>query len=296
MARNPSPLRFSSALLLAAIACAAEPPRQAAGQYRVTLRLPAEGLFAQEESQLEFHIEDLSRPDPLTGYTPVVRAAPQATIDMPAMPRMPQFTETAHAEPAPGDYGIHPTFAHGGDYRLRIAIDPTATVEFPLSVNDAQARRKPAPPRFTLESIVNPKKPRAGIAADLRLIVHDRDNDNAMVTAFETVHQKLLHLMIVRRDLCQFAHEHPVANADGSFTVRYTFPTAGEYRLFLPTLRLVERAGRFYLADWRYRARRPRGQPVVGLRWASIRRGRRSPLRCLGRKVRWSLGWARSGI
>src|SRR4051794_12743201 len=104
MAKNPNSRRFASALVLVAVAHAAEFPRQTAGHYQVTLRLPAEGLYAQEESQVEFRIEDLSRPDPLTGFAPVVRAAPQAAIDMPAMPRMPEFTELAHAEPAVGDY------------------------------------------------------------------------------------------------------------------------------------------------------------------------------------------------
>src|SRR3954469_9819784 len=127
MAKNPSPSRLASALLFIALGHAAEFPRQTAGRYQVTLRLPAEGLYAQEESQIEFRIEDLTRPDPLTGFTPVIRATPQAVIDMPAMPTMPQFTELAHAEPAPGNYGIHPPFAHGGDYRLRIAIEPNLT-------------------------------------------------------------------------------------------------------------------------------------------------------------------------
>src|SRR6185295_1502776 len=127
MAKNPTPSRFASVLLLAALGQAAEFPRQTAGHYQITLRLPPEGLYAQEESQIEFRIEDLSRPDPLTEYTPVVRATPQTVIDMPAMPRMPAYTETAHAEPSPGDYGIHPTFAHGGEFRLRITVAPGIT-------------------------------------------------------------------------------------------------------------------------------------------------------------------------
>jgi hypothetical protein len=36
---------------------------------------------------------------------------------MPAMSGMPKFAEAAQAEDTPGDYGIHPTFAHGGEYR-----------------------------------------------------------------------------------------------------------------------------------------------------------------------------------
>src|SRR5437773_679464 len=114
-----SRLRFASGagLLLCALCLpsAFGQARQAAGKYQVTLRLPLDGLYAQEEMQIEFRVEDTSRPDPLTGYTAVVRAVPEAVIDMPAMPGMPKFTEIAHPEGAPGDYGIHPTFAHGGE-------------------------------------------------------------------------------------------------------------------------------------------------------------------------------------
>jgi hypothetical protein len=77
-----------------------------------------------------------------------------------------------------------------------------------------------------------PRKPKAGEPVELRLVVRDRDNANAVVSAFETLHEALLHLVIVRRDLSQFAHEHPVAGADGSFRLQYTFAAGGDYRLF----------------------------------------------------------------
>src|SRR5215467_4532066 len=96
----------------------------AGDRYQVTLRLPPGGLFAREEMQIEFRVEDTARPDPLGGFAPVVRAAPEATIEMPAMRGMPKFSEVAHPEDAPGDYGIHPTFAHGGEYRLTIRVHP----------------------------------------------------------------------------------------------------------------------------------------------------------------------------
>ena len=225
------------AMLLPA-AFASDAPRRQAGNYQVTLRLPADGLYPQEEMQIEFRVEDTSRPDSLTGFAPVVRAAAEATIDMPEMASMPKFSETAHAEGTPGDYGIHPTFAHGGEFRLRVAVHPPAgepfQVEFPLHVLDAgsAARRKPQPPRYSLEVSARPKKPKAGEPAELRLVVHDRDNANAAVTEFATVHEALLHLVMVRRDLSQFAHVHPAAGPDGSFRLACTFAAGGDYRLF----------------------------------------------------------------
>ena len=100
--------------------------------------------------QIEFRIEDTTRPDPLTVYTAVIRATPEAVIDMPAMAGMPPFTETAHAEGTPGDYGIHPTFAHGGEFRLRLTIQPGAIAEFPLTVLDTC--RPPQAPAAALHS------------------------------------------------------------------------------------------------------------------------------------------------
>lgn len=50
---------------------------------------------------------------------------------------------------------------------------------------------------------------------------------------FETVHEKIMHFILVRKDLQQFQHLHPTFNqATGAFTVAVTFPTDGPYRLF----------------------------------------------------------------
>ena len=38
-----------------------------AGKYAVDLRLPEQGLFAQEETDVEFHVSDLSQDDPVQG-------------------------------------------------------------------------------------------------------------------------------------------------------------------------------------------------------------------------------------
>ena len=231
---RPSP-SASAACLLALLPClvsAAEAARQNAGPYLVTLRLPPDGLYAQEEMQIEFRIEDTTRPDPLTVYTAVIRATPEAVIDMPAMTGMPPFTETAHAEGTPGDYGIHPTFAHGGEFRLRITIQPGAIAEFPLTVLDSAVRRKRLPPRYTLELTTDPRKPKAGEPVEFRLTVRDRDSRNLPAPAYDVMHEKLLHLILVRRDLVHFAHEHPTLGPDGVFRLRYTFASGGEYSIF----------------------------------------------------------------
>ena len=219
-------------LILSCAAFAADPPRRTSGRYAVTLRLPEGGLVAAEEMEIEFRVEDTSRPDPVSSFSPVIRASPSAIIDMPAMPAMPRFSAAAHIEGIPGEYGLHPTFAHGGAYRLRIEVHPPAddafTVEFPLEVADAAATRKPLPPRYRLD--LSAKSPKAGQPVELRLTVRDRET--GILRDFETVHESLLHLIIVRRDLAHFAHEHPVLGPDGVFRLTYTFIAGGDYRLF----------------------------------------------------------------
>lgn len=208
--------------------------RQTSGRYQLTLRLPDAGLSAREEMQIEFRIEDTSRPDPLTGFAPVIRARPEATIDMPSMPGMPKFDEIAHPEGVPGDYGIHPTFAHGGEFRLKILVHPPNAeafeIVFPLQVMDASERKR-LPPRYTLEIGAQPKKPKAGVPVTVRFVILDHMAENKAVSSFDITHEALMHLVIVRRDLSHFAHEHPQFEPDG-FRLQYTFRAGGEYRLF----------------------------------------------------------------
>ena len=60
------------------------------------------------------------------------------------------------------------------------------------------------------------------------------DDRGATLRKFERVHEKIMHFIVVRHDLTQFQHLHPVFSAaDGRFTVRgLTLPSAGPYRLF----------------------------------------------------------------
>ncbi len=209
-------------LLLAIGACAF------AAKYDVALRLPPEGLVAGEETQIEFRVSDA---------LPVIRARIEAEIDMPAMPGMPKIVETAHPEGVPGDYGVHPTFPHGGEYRLRLHIVPIAgepaSAEFLLNVQDAGAAPgTKIPPRFRLEIASEPKTPKAGEPAKLRLLVRERENPRAIYSGFDIVHEKPMHLIVVRKELDGFRHEHPELMPDGSFVLKHEFTHAGEHHLF----------------------------------------------------------------
>lgn len=55
---------------------------------------------------------------------------------------------------------------------------------------------------------------------------------------FDINHEKLLHLIIISKDLSYFNHVHPEYKGDGLFEIKNDFPAGGDYRLvadFNPT-------------------------------------------------------------
>ncbi len=52
------------------------------------------------------------------------------------------------------------------------------------------------------------------------------------ITAYDKVHDKRLHLIVVRRDLSSFRHVHPTLGVDGVWRIRLPFTAAGTYRAF----------------------------------------------------------------
>jgi hypothetical protein len=56
--------------------------------------------------------------------------------------------------------------------------------------------------------------------------------DGKPVTTFETAHDKQLHLIVVRSDTAQYRHVHPTMAADGTWSIDWTWPTGGNYRVF----------------------------------------------------------------
>lgn len=212
-------------------------PSQRSGKYEVSLRLPPEGLYPGEEVQIEFRVVDASQVDPVMGPTPIIRAKTRSEISMPAMPGMPRMVQTAHVEGIPGEYGVHPSFPHGGEYKLELTVQPPGdrefSVQFPLRVADAPPKNRKAQPKpWLLDLRSTPKNPRAGEPAELVLSVRHKDTPKQPHTEFDIQHEKLIHLLVVRSDLASFAHEHPELQTDGTFTMRYAFPRGGEYHLF----------------------------------------------------------------
>lgn len=64
------------------------------------------------------------------------------------------------------------------------------------------------------------------------LRVRITDQNGAPVNQFDISHEKLLHLIIVNRDLSYFSHIHPEFKGDGTFAIQTAFPAGGTYKVF----------------------------------------------------------------
>ena len=211
-------------------------PPVSVGKYRIELRIPDGGLFAGETVDVEFRLSDTTQNDAIEGKKGVAGAEPTATVTMPAMQGMPVQRPSIHSEGVPGDYGVELFFPHGGDYKLGLRMRPAGGkpiyATFIVPVKDAEARKGAAVSRpYAVELLDLPTAPMAGKPMRLRLAVKDTKTGER-VTRFDVSHTKLLHLMLVSKDLGWFVHEHPVPQPDGSFTIDWTFPAGGDYLVF----------------------------------------------------------------
>ncbi|MUL84892.1 MULTISPECIES: hypothetical protein [unclassified Mycolicibacterium] len=71
---------------------------------------------------------------------------------------------------------------------------------------------------------------RPGAAVPLRFRVVD--GSGAPVTDYVESHEKLLHLIVVRRDLADYQHVHPVLDDYGTWSVPLDLAKPGDYRVF----------------------------------------------------------------
>ena len=56
--------------------------------------------------------------------------------------------------------------------------------------------------------------------------------DGTPLTKYASRHDKLMHMIVARRDLTGFQHVHPNLGPDGVWRVPLTLPEAGEYKVF----------------------------------------------------------------
>lgn len=126
--------------------------------------------------------------------------------------------------------------AHSDDHIFACPMHPEVTGKegdecpkcgMKLEHNDNAAAPSNVAMQFsTNPATVNPNE-------EVNLIMTPKKKDNAAEQVpLDVEHTKKIHLIAVSEDLSWFDHIHPELNADGSYSVKEKFPTAGKYTLF----------------------------------------------------------------
>ncbi len=89
---------------------------------------------------------------------------------------------------------------------------------------------------------------RAAAKEESELVIRITDRHGVPVEMYEENHEKLLHLIVVDRDLAYFAHLHPDYRGGGEFAVATAFPAGGSYKVFADFV--PEGGSNETLGDW----------------------------------------------
>ena len=117
------------------------------------------------------------------------------------------------------DHDVHPgTEAAAGT--VDSAAGPEA-LELPGGLSMAQAG-------YRLDAATATLPAGEPAAFDFRVL----DDGGAPVTAFDVAHEKRLHLVVVGRNLVDYAHVHPTMAEDGTWSVELPALSPGSYRAF----------------------------------------------------------------
>lgn len=206
------------------------------GKYEAVLRVPEEGLFAQEEVDVEFRVVDTTVKDPVEeGFKGVSAITAKGVVTMPSMAGMPEAKPEIHREGVPGDYGIVLYFPHGGAYKIALNLDIPGQgkhdIAFTVDVKDERPASANKVQPYRLEVVEWPAQAKAGQAVPLKLRVIDT-KANSPQKAFDVAHEMQFHLLLASKDLNWFLHEHPVMDENGTWSIPITFPAGGDYWIY----------------------------------------------------------------
>lgn len=101
---------------------------------------------------------------------------------------------------------------------------PKSTMDHKMSMSSMQKNVIPTKSVWKTSQM-----PKANEEVPISIFINDKSN--TPITKFDTVHDKLMHLIIVSKDLSYFSHIHPIYKGNGEFDIKTTFPTGGDYQL-----------------------------------------------------------------
>jgi hypothetical protein len=123
-------------------------------------------------------------------------------------------TDSAHAETGHETTGNEEDEMYGHGGHTEMAAAPAG-----LSVSEGG---------YALS--LHPAFIQVGDGVELRFSITDGDGDT--VTEFDEMHERQMHLIVVRRDGAGFQHLHPEMDDAGTWTAATGFQEAGVYRVF----------------------------------------------------------------
>ena len=85
--------------------------------------------------------------------------------------------------------------------------------------------------KYLLKLTTLPQDPKAGDEVTLNFSLINNETKQ-QVKDLDVVHEKILHLIIVSKNLAYFDHLHPNMNPDGSLSIKTKFDKGGKYILF----------------------------------------------------------------
>ncbi len=112
-----------------------------------------------------------------------------------------------------------PVSAHNDSHDAMEGMEQTPAVPGGLQISEDG---------YTLSEVTAPPVANQAGTLSFRIL----DQHGMAVTQFNEQHEKLLHLIVVRSDTAQFRHVHPTMDANGVWSIEWTWPTGGSYRVF----------------------------------------------------------------
>jgi hypothetical protein len=85
---------------------------------------------------------------------------------------------------------------------------------------------------IAVDMTASPSQPTVGKPFDIAYTLTGKDGLPVTANKLQVTHEHLMHLIVVSKDLKQFAHIHPEDTGGGRYVVSGTLPVAGDYLLY----------------------------------------------------------------
>lgn len=154
------------------------------------------------------------------------------------------FVEDYEVSPGGGDLDEHngrfaktPEYP-GGTYAYFLATDPAGRTAYPYLIGKSYFGAVPRDPipagrtAITKGAVTLRMSPSPVSGQPEKLVFTFTNAHGERVRFLERTHEKPIHLLVVSKDLREFAHIHPELQPDDSFAISHTFQSGGEYWLY----------------------------------------------------------------